>query len=269
MTPVTKPKGKATAKSPSLPAKQHADNTVDLCTPLRPTTVHANSSTKPSTTPRVHRISEVESNVRNQLTSANDRQKLEIFDALCGVLQKKIQHHIAALHHGKDSTQLVHVLDAAADAIKREFVAPADPSPSSHAHDSGNTVHAVVASLEAKLQSLNDCEQEWRAFEDAVPSTLTSAASPPSFSSESPFHYCSSFPVQIATDQRSLTARVTDVGTKMQFVEASLGDVDRMVDVSHAVRGSLFNAFHATEFKGYDHMHTPKEAIKSLMALLS
>ncbi|RHZ25428.1 hypothetical protein DYB37_007951 [Aphanomyces astaci] len=109
MTPVTKPKGKATAKSPSLPAKQHADNTVDLCTPLRPTTVHANSSTKPSTTPRVHRISEVESNVRNQLTSANDRKKLEIFDALCGVLQKKIQHHIAALHHGKDSTQLVHV----------------------------------------------------------------------------------------------------------------------------------------------------------------
>ncbi|RHX98467.1 hypothetical protein DYB36_003109 [Aphanomyces astaci] len=109
MTPVAKPKGKATAKSPSLPAKQHADNTVDLCTPLRPTTVHANSSSKPSTTPRVHRISEVESNVRNQLKSANDRQKLEIFDALCGVLQKKIQHHIAALHHGKDSTQLVHV----------------------------------------------------------------------------------------------------------------------------------------------------------------
>ncbi|CAK4695958.1 unnamed protein product [Aphanomyces euteiches] len=55
--------------------------------------------------------------------------------------------------------------------------------------------------------------------------------------------------------------------TDMHFLESSLYEVERMVHVSDALRSALFDAFHASEFQGYQHMQSPKDAIKALMAL--
>ncbi|ETV99967.1 hypothetical protein, variant [Aphanomyces invadans] len=142
-------KGKSTQHASSAVASsstqcRQADATAD---------VYSTPTNVPTKQPRQslpQRISPVETQIRKELAASNDSRKLDIFDALCGVLHKKIQHHVTAMHPGKDSTQLVHVLNAAADTIKREFVVQNAAPSSTHAHD-GNAVHTVVASLEAKL----------------------------------------------------------------------------------------------------------------------
>jgi hypothetical protein len=42
------------------------------------------------------------------------------------------------------------------------------------------------------------------------------------------------------------------------------------MELSKMARASLFDTFHASEFKGYTtHLQTPKEAIKEFMALFT
>ncbi|KAF0698077.1 Aste57867_11284 [Aphanomyces stellatus] len=119
--------------------------------------------------------------------------------------------------------------------------------------------------------ALERCDKNWQTFHDMVPATLdiedpTNEAARPQ---ELQTLECLNTRAQLVREQQHLATRVKDVGTKMHFLESSLNEVERMMDVSQAIRSSLFDSFHASEFKGYSHVQSPKEAIKALMALFS
>ncbi|CAK4084883.1 unnamed protein product [Aphanomyces euteiches] len=203
---------------------------------------------------------------------ATNNPHAEIFDALCAIVERTIDHTASSTtSSGETNKQLLHVLDAAAVIIKTEFASAAtsntdDESGSNSPHH--DSVHTLIRSLEEKLEGLDRCENEWKSFHDMLPSVLSDQPLESSVvvQDDRPFP-CVEIPAKLAHDQKELTKRVQTVGTKMHFLESSLYEVERMVHVSDALRSALFDAFHASEFQGYQHMQSPKDAIKALMAL--
>ncbi|KAH9070914.1 hypothetical protein Ae201684P_007459 [Aphanomyces euteiches] len=178
---------------------------------------------------------------------ATNNPHAEIFDALCAIVERTIDHTASSTtSSGETNKQLLHVLDAAAVIIKTEFASAAtsntdDESGSNSPHH--DSVHTLIVRWKKNLKESSVVVQDDRPFP------------------------CVEIPAKLAHDQKELTKRVQTVGTKMHFLESSLYEVERMVHVSDALRSALFDAFHASEFQGYQHMQSPKDAIKALMAL--
>ncbi|OQR92107.1 hypothetical protein ACHHYP_04067 [Achlya hypogyna] len=210
--------------------------------------------------------------IRAKLIANQEHHRLQVFDTLCTHLHKRI---LAQTQNAAKETctkkQVVQVLEKAAAVIKNEFAS--DEPTEEEAKPQLETVHAIIASLEDKLASLAQQQKEWSTFLDNVPSALTEIAATapvPAVDDPRPAGSRGNAAAQeLVNEQGALCQRVVELKDQLRFLDISIEDLERMIQASQATRSSLFDTFHASEFKGYAHMQTPKEAIKALMALFS
>ncbi|EQC30102.1 hypothetical protein SDRG_12161 [Saprolegnia diclina VS20] len=210
--------------------------------------------------------------IRAKLVANQEHHRLQMFDTLCTQLHKRIVAQTqSAAKETCTKKQVVHVLEKAAAVIKDQF-ASNEPT-EEEAKPQQETVHAILTSLEEKLASLQEQEKEWRSFLETVPATLAAlaAAAPPVITEDvRPAGSRGQASAQeLAHEQTALCQRVVELKDQLRFLDISIEDLERMMHVSQATRSSLFDSFHASEFKGYAHMQAPKDAIKALMALFS
>ncbi|OQS05092.1 hypothetical protein THRCLA_02722 [Thraustotheca clavata] len=215
-----------------------------------------------------------ETAIRARLIENQEHHRLQMFDTLCTHLHKRILAHTASHSSNKETCtkkQVAQVLEKAAAVIKEEF-ASNEPIEEEERPEL-DTVQTIIASLEEKLQVLLKQQQEWSNFLDNVPNTLkelADAAPQPSMDDVRPAGSRGNATAQeLIHEQNALCQRVLELKDQLRFLDISIEDLERMMSASQATRSSLFDTFHESEFKGYAHMQTPKEAIKALMALFS
>ncbi|KAJ0412359.1 hypothetical protein ATCC90586_009549 [Pythium insidiosum] len=72
---------------------------------------------------------------------------------------------------------------------------------------------------------------------------------------------------EIEALQRQAVNQVETSAERMSLINDSMQTIDRLILQSETKKGSLFDAFHGSAFKGYVHMADPKETLRALLKL--